>query len=125
MGGGGDIGGQSSATASSSTITDPTRLTSSDSAAEAGKSVQLTGVKVDQVSGQMICAKDTAGKPFCIKSSEQNENLKPGDTIDVTGTVKTVSSMSGNNIGKASDLMPQMFQGQQVYVEAQSVQAAK
>lgn len=125
MGGGGDIGGQSSATESSSTITDPTRLTGSDVSGVEGKSVQLNGVKVDRVSGQMICVKDSAGKPLCIKSTESTENLKPGDTINVTGTAKSVSSMPANNMGEASDQASQMLQGQQVYVEAQSVQEAK
>ena len=125
MGGGGDIGGQSSDTETSSMITDPTRLTGSDVSGAEGKSVRLSGMKVDRVSGQMICVKDPAAKPICIKSSEQTENLKPGDTINVTGTVRKVSSISGNNMGEASDQTSQMLQGQQVYVEAQSVQAVK
>ena len=122
MGGGGDVSGQSAG--ASGTITEPTALTSSEIAAVEGKAVQLNGVRVDQVSGQMVCIKDDSGRPLYIRSSGAMDNIKQGATINVTGTVKRVSP-SATSMGDQSDPMMQSFKGQQLYVEAKSVEMAK
>jgi len=119
VGGGGDI---NSASSGSSTITEPSRLTSAEVASVDGSAVQLNNVKVDQVSGQMICIKDDAGRPLYIRSSAPLDNVKEGDAVNITGKVKRVSSTSATSM---SDQMMQSFKGQQLYVDARSVQLAK
>ena len=122
VGGGGDINSASSGMGASSTITEASRLTSAEVAAVDGSAVQLNNVKVDQVSGQMICIKDDAGRPLYIRSSTPLDNVKEGDAVNITGKVKRVSSTSATSM---SDQMLQSFKGQQLYVDARSVQLAK
>jgi len=122
MGGGGEVGGQSSST---STITEPSGLTSAEVSAVEGKTVRLNGVRVDQVSGQMIAIKDETGRPLYIRSSLPLEGIKQGDTVNVKGTVKRVSPSTATSMTDLSDEMMQSFKGQQLYVNAQSIEEAK
>lgn len=119
-GGGGDVGGQSMGGAGA--ITEPATLTgASDPGALAGRSVQLNNVKVDQASGRMLCIKDEMGRPLYIRLSAPLENIHAGDSINITGTARRVSSTSATSMGDLSDQMMQSLKGQQLYVDAQSV----
>ena len=125
VGGGGDINSASTGMAASSTITQPSALTSTEVAAIDGSAVQLNAVQVDQVSGKMICIKDSSGRPLYIHSNSSLDNIKAGDTINITGKVKRVSSTSASSTSGLNDQMLQSFKGQQLYVDAKSVQLAK
>jgi stress response protein YsnF len=125
MGGGGDINSAATGAGASGTITEPSKLTSAQVAAVDGSAVQLNNVKVDQVSGHMICIKDDLGRPLYIRSSAPLDSVKEGDTINITGKVKRVSPTSATSMTDLSDQMMQSFKGQQLYVDAKSVDLAK
>ena len=126
MGGGGDVTSASSGMAQGTTITQPSKLTSSEVAAVDGSAVQLNSVQVSQVSGHMICIKDDSGRPLFIHANGSLDKLKPGDTINITGKVKAVTSSTAADMsGEVNDQMLQSFKGQQLYVAAKTIDLAK
>ncbi len=113
-------------TTTTTTITDcNTLLSAPDPTTLDGRQVQFSSLKVDKVEdqGQLIVANDSQGRAIYIKAKGGNENLKSGDVITITGTVRRVSSEPTQ--GLLSERMTENLRGQKVYIEAVSVQPAQ
>lgn len=114
MGGGGEVGGQTSG-AASGTITDVSTLTSaSDPNSLSGRQVQLNGVTVDSITGQTLVIKDSSGKQCYVKLNQPMSNIQAGSQVNITGTVSGLSATSNEQIPQGS-----------VCIQAQSVQPAQ
>jgi hypothetical protein len=123
VGGGGEVGGQGQATgAGGATITDASTLTgSSDPGSLAGRQVNLSNLKVQQVIGEhFVVLNDSTGKPLYARVAQGAAELKPGDQVSVTGTVKRVPS-SLTNLA-LSDEANQALQGKDVYLDVPQLQ---
>jgi uncharacterized protein (TIGR02271 family) len=117
MGAATEPGGQATG-AAAGPITDVVTLTTvTDASSYEGRQAQLTNVKIDQAAGQYLYITDNAGKDLVIHLEQPAENLHPGDTVNISGTVTSLSSQP--------ESMPQAASGQRVYIRAQSVQVAK
>lgn len=114
MGGGGEVGGQTSG-AASGTITDLNTLTSAqDINSLNGRQVQLNGVTVDSITGQTLIIKDSSGKQCYVKLNQPMSNIQAGSQVNITGTVGGLSATSTEQIPQGS-----------VCIQAQSVQPAQ
>jgi stress response protein YsnF len=125
MGGGGEVGAQGrGASASGTAITDAANLTGADPASLAGRSVNLSDLKVQQVLGDhLVALSDSSGKPFYARVAQGAGALKVGDTVNLTGTIKSMPSSIGD-LG-LGDEASQALKGQSFYLDAQKLQPSK
>lgn len=113
MGGGGEVGGQTSG--AGGTITDLTTLTSaSDPNSLNGRQVQLSGVTVDRITSKTLVVKDSSGKQCYVQLNQPMSNIQPGSQVNITGTVTQVSPTSDEQIPQGS-----------ACIQAQTVQPAQ
>jgi uncharacterized protein (TIGR02271 family) len=122
MGGTAETSAQSSGSASSDQITDINRLSAENASQCDGRSVKLSGVQVQQSVGDRLIALRGGEKPVYVELREP-QHLQPGQTVTVTGTVKTRSETSTQ-----SDLdqqAQQTLRGQPLYIEAQTVETTQ
>jgi uncharacterized protein (TIGR02271 family) len=100
------------------TITEISILTSGDPSTLSQRSVRLSNVKVERViSNRVIEVQDDGGRSCYVRLNETMPNVKSGDTINVSGTVKPIpASMSDLGLG---DDVKQALKGQQIFVDAQ------
>lgn len=119
MGGAESPSGQSSGTSMGGAITDPTMLSSSANASSlAGRQVQFSNVKVQNVMGDNMARIDAGnGQSLYVFCEQGAGSLKAGDTVSLKGTVKTGGS---DLTGTAA----QMLSGQPCYIEAQKIAPA-
>ena len=117
MGGAESPSGQSSG----GMITDPGMLSSSaDSKSLAGRQCQFSNVKVKNVVGdRLVVLSPDNGQAVYVVGSQAASNIKPGDTVNITGTVRAGGSASGLS-GDAA----QTLSTQPMYIEAQKIEAA-
>jgi uncharacterized protein (TIGR02271 family) len=110
-------GGQTSTT-ESAPITDTATLASSS----AGRMVQFSGLKVDQVIGDrvFVLTSDGGQKVYAV-ASEAPAGIKTGDTVNLSGTVRPSSGSS--SLGLSGDAA-QTISSQSIYVEAQKIEPA-
>lgn len=119
MGGGGEVGGQASASVSGP-ITDVTTLTScQDPNSLQGRQVQLNGVTVDRIANKTLVIKDNSGKQCYVHLNEPMSNIQPGTQVNITGTVGQPLAPTGNE--PQNEQIPQGS----VCVQATSVQPAQ
>jgi len=119
QGGGADTSSQYSGKAASGTITDVATITSAaDSSSLAQRNVNLSNAKVDRViTDRLVEIRDDSGRPCYVRLNETMPNVKAGDMINVTGTIKPIpSGMTDLGLG---DEVKQALNGQQIYVDAQ------
>jgi len=119
MGGTAETSAESSGGASSDQITDINSLSAENASRCDGRAVKLSGVRVQQSYGDRLIALKGNGKPVFVQLS-QPQHLSPGQTITVTGTVKSLSQTS-----MPSDLDEQgtqALQGQPLYIDAKTVE---
>lgn len=115
MGGGGEVGGQASATASGP-ITDVTILTSApDADSLNGRQVQLSGVTVERIHGQKLVIKDSSGNKCFVRLNQPMDNIKAGAQVNITGTVAAFSPTSTE---QSDEQIPQG----KVCIQAQTVE---
>lgn len=114
MGGGGEVGGQTTG-AAAATITDLNTLTTAqDPNTLNGRQVQLNGVTVDSITGQTLVIKDSSGKQCFVKLSQPMSNIQAGSQVNITGTAGGLTPTSSEQIPQGS-----------IYIQAQSVQPAQ
>ncbi|MDB6109930.1 MAG: hypothetical protein JWR69_1680, partial [Pedosphaera sp.] len=118
-GAGPSMSGQSSgAGGTSAPITQLNQLTSaSDPTTLAGRQVNLSNAKVQQVYGdRLLSVSSGGGTPIYVRTADSTSNIKPGQTISLNGAVKEVpQSVSDLGLDQAS---AQQLQGQPIYVDA-------
>jgi stress response protein YsnF len=107
---------------SSQMITSPTALASADPTTLAGKQVKFSGAKVQQIIDDNLVAIGTdGGQPVFARVHDPVQNLKAGDTVNLTGTVRPMSNPSELGLtGKAADAL----KTQQIYIDAQKLEPA-
>jgi len=115
-------GGQTTAASDNTPITDAAMLASPTAASSlSGRSVQLSGLKVDQVMSDkvFVLTSDSGQKIYAVATSAP-AGVKSGDTVNLTGTVRpTSSSASAGLSGDAA----QTISVQPMYIEAQKIEA--
>jgi len=118
-GAGPSMSGQSTGTGGSSApITQLSQLTStSDPTTLAGRQVNLSNAKVQQVLGdRLVTVSSGSGTPIYVRTSDSTSNIKPGQTVSLTGSIKQVpQSVSDLGLDQSS---AQQLQGQPIYVDA-------
>jgi len=117
-------GGESQGSASGGTITDlKTLAMTTDVESMHGKMVQVSSVKVQQVlEPTLITVGGEGNQPeVCIHLQQPAQNLKPGDTVTITGTVKE-SSKATDITGGLSSSASQTVNSHRFFIEAQSCQ---
>src|SRR5262249_15541451 len=93
VGGAESPGGQAAGAAASGTITDPTMLSASDSMSLIGRSVQFSNLRVQNVIGDKLVVLDSGGsQPVYAVAAQGAGSIKPGDTVNVRGTVRSASA---------------------------------
>jgi stress response protein YsnF len=119
MGGTGESGGRTQGSATSgSVITDLSSLSSGNVSEFEGQSVRLTGVQVQQAFGDRLIALQAQGKPIYVRLA-QPQQLKAGDTVDLSGTIKrSTETTIPSGLGAQEQ---QALQGQAFYIEAQTI----
>jgi len=120
MGGAESSGGQTSGTSGgqTGTITDPAMLSSSsDSSSLAGRSVQFSNVKVQNVVGDRLVVLSSDNGQSLYAVCAQPATVKAGDTVMIVGTVKAGGS-SANLSGEAA----QTLNSQPIYIDAQRIE---
>jgi len=118
-GGGGEVGSQTSGKSAGGPITEISAITSaSDPSTLSQRSVRLSNVKVERViNNRVVEIRDDGGRACYVRLNETMPNVKEGDTLNITGTVKPIpSTMSDLGLGEEAK---QALKGQQVFVEAQ------
>ncbi len=102
-------------------ITDAAGL-GADPATLAGRSVQLSGLKVDEVIGdRVVVLTSDSGQKFYALSPQSSANLHPGDMVTVRGTIKQPTSTSLSTLGlqgQATDALS----SQTFYIDAQRIE---
>jgi stress response protein YsnF len=124
QGAAGSPGGESQGSASGGAITDSKTLTqTTDLASVSGRMVQCSDVTVQQVTEPtLITIGGEAGHPAVYLLLRQPvDNLKAGDKISFTGTVKEPSK-SSEITGALSNEASRTLNAQPFFVEAQSCQ---
>ncbi len=118
-------GGQTAGSASSgSPITDLSTLTTtSDKSSLAGKSVKLSGAKVQKVMGDRLIdiGADENSHVF-VKTAQAVQNIQAGDMVNLTGKIKPVPSTI-TELGLI-DEAAQALKDQPIYLDAQTVEKA-
>jgi len=124
-GGGPSMSGQSQgAGGASAPITQLNQLTStSDPSTLAGRSVNLSNAKVQQVLGdRLFSVSSGTGTPIYVKTAESTSNIRPGQTVSLNGSIKAVpQSITDLGLDQST---AQHLQGQPIYVDASSVTLA-
>jgi len=114
-------GGQTTAASDNTPITDAAMLATPTAASSlSGRSVQLSGLKVDQVMSDkvFVLTSDSGQKIYAVATSAPG--VKSGDTVTLTGTVRpTSSSASAGLSGDAASTLS----AQPMYIEAQKIEA--
>lgn len=118
-------GGQTAGSASSgSPITDLSTLTTTgDKSSLAGKSVKLSGAKVQKVMGDRLIdiGADENSHVF-VRTAQAVQNIQPGDMVNLTGKIKAVPGTT-TELG-LSDEAAQALKDQPIYLDAQTVEKA-
>jgi uncharacterized protein (TIGR02271 family) len=117
-------GGESQGSASGGTITDlKTLAITTDVESMHGKMVQVSSVKVQQVlEPTLITVGGEGNQPeVCIHLQQPAQNLKAGDTVTITGTVKE-SSKATDITGSLSPTASQTLNSHRFFIECQSCQ---
>lgn len=114
-------GGESQGTASGGTITDLNTLAqTTDVESINGKMVQCSDVKVQQVLDPTLIVVGTKAR-VCVHLQQPIQDLKPGDMVTITGTVKE-SSKATDITGALSNTASQALTSHRFFIEAQSCQ---
>lgn len=119
---GGEARGAAASGAAAGAITDLKTLTSAtDPQSVTGRSVQLSNAKVQEIINPHLVAVGTEGEQQRIHVYLQQpiENLKVGDEINLTGTVKAPSAATSAAAAMGSDISEKLS-SQPFYVDAQS-----
>jgi len=108
---------------SGGTITDPAMLSNPANAASlAGRSVELSGLKVQQAAGRLITLSQDNGESLLVVCPESAGNFKAGDTVDLTGTVKQpAGSTADMNLGEEAR---QKLSAHPLYIQATTIKAS-
>ena len=117
-------GGQTTAASDNTPITDAAMLATPTAASSlSGRSVQLSGLKVDQVMSDkvFVLTSDNGQKIYAVANSAP-AGIKSGDTVTLTGIVRPTSGSA--SLGLSGDAA-QTLSAQPMYIEAQKVEAAK
>jgi len=117
-------GGESQGSASGGTITDLSTLSSTtDASSVHGRMVQCSNAKVVQVidPSLIIIGGETGQTRVYVHLQQPVENIKSGDTVSITGTVKQASKAT-DITGGLSSTASQTLNAQPFFVEAQSCQ---
>jgi hypothetical protein len=88
-----------------------------------GKMVQVSSVKVAQVlDPTLITVGGEANQPMvCVHLQQPATDIKPGDTVTITGTVKE-SSKATDITGALSNTASQALSSHRYFIDAQSCQ---
>jgi uncharacterized protein (TIGR02271 family) len=116
-------GGESQG-AAGGTITDLNTLsTTTDASSMHGRMVQCSNAKVVQVidPSLIVVGGETGETRVYVHLQQPMQDLKPGDTVSITGTVKK-SSKATDITGGLSSTASQTLNAQPFFVEAQSCQ---
>jgi uncharacterized protein (TIGR02271 family) len=105
--------------ASGNLITEPTMLSGSGAARLSGSYARLKNLKVQAVMGEHVakCSAGDNGQPVYIYSTSGIANVKAGDSVNVSGVIRT-GSAEVNGPGA------QELRSQPAYIEAQSIEPA-
>ena len=117
-------GGESQGTASGGTITDLNTLSSTtDASSVHGRMIQCSNAKVVQVvdPSLIVIGGETGQTRVYVHLQQPMENIKSGDTVSITGTVKQASKAT-DITGGLSSTASQTLNSQPFFVEAQSCQ---
>jgi len=124
MGAAESSGGQMAGAASSSgTITSPSMLNSSEDASTLnGRSVQFSNLRVQNVVGDNVALLSTGnGQTIYAFASQGAGSLKPGDTVNVSGIIKSGGASGASSLsGDAAKVLS----SQPMYIDAQKIEAA-
>ena len=115
-------GGESQGSASGGTITDlKTLAMTTDVDSMHGKNVRCSNVKVQQVmDATLITVGGEGNQPeVCVHLQQPAQNLKAGDTVTITGTVKE-SSKATDITGGLSSTSSQTLNSHRFFIECQS-----
>jgi len=124
VGAGGEVGGQSrGGAASGGGINDPMMLLNApDTATFNGRPVQFSGVRVQTIPGDRLVELTTEnGKPIYVVLNQPAADLKPGDTINLTGTIRPVPA-SPSELG-LSEEAAQKLKGQQFFIDSGKIES--
>jgi len=119
-GGTGEGGSQASGKAAGGSITEITIITTaSDASTLAQRPVRLSNVKVERViNNRVVEIHDDGGRACYVRLNETMPNVKTGDTLTISGTVKPIpATMADLGLGEEAKAA---LKGQQVFVEAQT-----
>jgi uncharacterized protein (TIGR02271 family) len=117
-------GGESQGTASGGTITDLNTLsTTTDTSSMHGRMVQCSNAKVLQVidPSLIVVGGETGQTRVYVHLQQPVQDIKAGDTVSITGTVKK-SSKATDITGGLSSTASQTLNAQPFFVDAQSCQ---
>jgi uncharacterized protein (TIGR02271 family) len=105
----------------SNIITDPAQLTAStDASTLAGWRVQFSGLKVQQVIDERVLVLNAgSGQQIYVLANGQTAPAKPGDMVDVTGSIKATTS--GAPVGLSGEA-GQTLSSRPFYVEAKKIE---
>jgi uncharacterized protein (TIGR02271 family) len=115
-------GGESQGGASG-TVTDLNTLSTSDASSMHGRMVQCSNAKVVQVvdPSLIVVGGETGQTRVYVHLQQPVQDIKPGDTVSITGTVKK-SSKATDITGGLSSTASQTLNAQPFFIEAQSCQ---
>lgn len=115
-------GGQSTGAATSGDIiTDPASLPTANAGTFAGRSVNFKDMKCTRVvDDHAIQVSTDSGRRIYILSDDPISNVKPGDTVVVTGTVREAGSAAVSEKKGATYLMSQPY-----YIQAKKIEVAQ
>jgi uncharacterized protein (TIGR02271 family) len=119
-------GAGSSTTPTSGTITDLKTLTqATDTQSLAGRPVQLSNMKVQEVISPSLISIGEEGEQSRVYAYSQQpiENVKVGDKVNVTGTVKQPSAITSVSAALGADVA-QRLNAQPFFVDAKSAQVS-
>jgi uncharacterized protein (TIGR02271 family) len=122
QGGATSPGGEAQGAASGGTITDLNTLsTTTDASSMHGRMVHASNIKVLQVvdPSLIVVGGETGQTRVYVHLQQPVENLKAGDTVSITGTVKK-SSKATDITGGLSGTASQTLSAQPFFIEAQS-----
>jgi uncharacterized protein (TIGR02271 family) len=117
-------GGESQGSASGGTITDLNTLsTTTDASSVHGRMVQCSSIKVLQVvdPSLIVVGGESGQTRVYVHLQQPAQDIKPGDMVSITGTVKK-SSKATDITGSASSTVSQTLNAQPFFIEAQSCQ---
>jgi len=123
VGAGGEVGGQSKGAATSGgVINDPMMLLNApDTASFNGRQVQFSGVRVQTIPGDRLVELTTAnGQPIYVVLDQPAANLKPGDTVNLTGKIKATPA-SPADLG-LSEEAAQKLRGQPFFIDSGKIE---